>query len=151
MPPFGLMFAKFAHTSVPLKMKRILFLFLSILLALVMHAQADVKDQVVSAIGSGNAPALAKHLQPNVDLTVMASSDVYSKAQSEQILRKFFDEQEPQGLTIEHEGVSKMGDRYYIGKLRTARGEMRVTFFLKQTGGVFQVKQLRIEQAKGDL
>ena len=47
--------------------------------------------------------------------------------------------------------VSKMGDRYYIGKLRTARGEMRVTFFLKQTGGVFQVKQLRIEQAKGDL
>lgn len=151
MVPFGLMFAKFAHTSVTLKMKRILFLFLSTLLALVLHAQADVKDQVVSAIGSGNAPGLAKHLQPNVDLTVMTTSDVYSKAQSEQILRKFFDEQEPQGLTIEHEGVSKMGDRYYIGKLRTARGEMRVTFFLKQTGGVFQVKQLRIEQAKGDL
>ena len=33
MVPFGLMFAKFAHTSVTLKMKRILFLFLSTLLA----------------------------------------------------------------------------------------------------------------------
>lgn len=132
-------------------MKRVTSLFLSLLLGLVMHAQADVKDQVVAAIGSGNAPALAKHLQPNVDLTVLTTSDVYSKAQSEQILRKFFDEQEPQGLTVEHEGVSKMGDRYYIGKLRTARGDLRVTFFLKQSGGVFQVKQLRIESAKGDL
>lgn len=132
-------------------MKRATSVLLCLLVGLFLHAQADVKDQVVSAIGSGNAPALAKHLQPNVDLTVLSTSDVYSKAQSEQILRKFFDEQEPQGLTVEHEGVSKMGDRYYIGKLRTARGDLRVTFFLKQSGGVFQVKQLRIESAKGDL
>lgn len=132
-------------------MKRIPLLVLSLLIGLLGHGQADVKDQVVAAIGSGNAPALAKHLQPNVDLTVLSTSDVYSKAQSEQILRKFFDEHDPQGLTIEHEGVSKLGDRYYIGKLRTAKGDMRVTFFLKQSGSGFQVKQLRIEPAKGDL
>lgn len=145
------MFAKFAQPSVIPKMKRSALLVLSVFLGLLVHAQTDVKDQVVSAIGSGNAAALAKYLQPNVDLTVLTTSDVYSKAQSEQILRKFFDEHDPQGLTIEHEGVSKLGDRYYIGKLKTARGEMRVTFFLKQTSGAYQVKQLRIEQAKGDL
>ncbi len=132
-------------------MKRIASMFVTLVLGLALHAQAEVKDQVVSAIGTGNAGALARHLQPNVDLTVLTTSDVYSKAQSEQILRKFFDENDPQGLTIEHEGTSKMGDRYYIGRLRTARGDMRVTFFLKQAGGVFQVKQLRIENAKGDL
>lgn len=132
-------------------MKRIPLLVLSVLIGLLTHGQAEVKDQVVAAIGSGNAPALARHLQPNVDLTVLSTSDVYSKAQSEQILRKFFDEHDPQGLTIEHEGVSKLGDRYYIGKLRTARGDMRVTFFLKQGAGGYQVKQLRIEPAKGDL
>jgi len=132
-------------------MKRLAFMLFALFLGLAAHAQADVKDQVVQAIGTGNATALARHLQPNLDLTVLATSDVYSKAQSEQILRKFFDEHDPQGLTIEHEGTSKMGDRYYIGRLRTGRGDMRVTFFLKQTGGVFQVKQLRIETAKGDL
>jgi hypothetical protein len=132
-------------------MKRLASMLFALLLGFAALAQAEVKDQVVQAIGTGNATALARHLQPNLDLTVLATSDVYSKAQSEQILRKFFDEHDPQGLTIEHEGTSKMGDRYYIGRLRTARGDMRVTFFLKQTGGVFQVKQLRIETAKGDL
>lgn len=132
-------------------MKRAASVLLALFLGLWLHAQADVKDQVVSAIGTGNAAALARHLQPNVDLTVLTTSDMYSKAQSEQILRKFFDEHDPQGLTIEHEGTSKMGDRYYIGRLRTTRGDMRVTFFLKQAGGAYQVKQLRIEAAKGDL
>ena len=38
-----------------------------------------------------------------------------------------------------------MGDRYCIGQLTTANGVFRVTFFLKKTGEVTQVKQLRIE------
>ena len=114
-------------------------------------AQAEVKDRVVLALRTGNAHELATHLLPNVDLTILDNSDVYSKGQAEQILRKFFDEHEPSDMTIDHEGVSKMGDAYYIGKLTTARGGFRVTFFLKKTGGAALVKQLRIEAGKGDL
>lgn len=131
-------------------MKRIALFLLLLLPAFGLRAQNDVKDQVVAAIGSGNAAALGKHLVANVDMTVLSASEYYSKAQAEQILRKFFDEHDPQGLSIEHEGTSKMGDRYYIGKLRTANGEFRVTFFLKKTTDVFQVKQLRIESGKSD-
>ncbi|HEY0977223.1 MAG TPA: DUF4783 domain-containing protein [Flavobacteriales bacterium] len=126
---------------------RSLLLSLSILFGGILFAQNEVKDQVVAAIGSGNAPGLSRHLVANVDLTVGSSSEYYSKAQAEQILRKFFAENEPQGLTIEHEGTSKVGDRYYIGRLKTAKGEYRVTFFLKKAE-VFQVKQLRIEAGK---
>lgn len=110
-------------------------------------AQADIKDQVVAAIGSGDASGLSAHFVPNVDLTLLTTSEYYSKAQAEQMLRKFFGEHEPRGLNIEHEGTSKVGDRYYIGRLRTAKGEFRVTFFLKK-GDTFQVKQLRIEAAR---
>lgn len=110
-------------------------------------AQDDVKDRVVTAIGNGDAAALAGHFVANVDLTLLSNSEYYSKAQAEQVLRKFFGEHEPRGLNIEHEGTSKVGDRYYIGRLRTSKGEFRVTFFLKKAD-VYQVKQLRIETAR---
>lgn len=128
-------------------MKRILFSLLVGLASLIAPAQADVKDQVSAAIGSGNVNALGDKLVPNVDLTVLTTSDYYSKAQAMGILRKFFDEHEPKGLRIEHEGTSKMGDRYCIGQLTTASGVFRVTFFLKKTGDAVLVKQLRIESS----
>lgn len=125
-------------------MKKLLVFALLVITGTV-SAQNDVKDRVAAAIGAGDVNALSAQLVPNVDLTVLASSDYYSKAQATGILRKFFDEHEPQGLRIEHEGTSKMGDRYCIGQLTTAKGVFRVTFFLKKTGEVTQVKQLRIE------
>jgi len=142
--PDGLMFAKFAHVPA-MHMKRTLLSLLSALAVHLLIAQADMKDQVTAAIGSGDVNALSTKLVDNVDLTVLSTSDYYSKAQATGILRKFFDEHEPKTLRIEHEGTSKMGDRYCIGQLTTANGVFRVTFFLKKTGEVTQVKQLRIE------
>ena len=132
-------------------MNRLAFLPFLLALPFAAAAQHDVKDQVALAIKTGNAKALAGHFMSNVDLTLPGSSDVYSKAQAEQLVRKFFEAHVPSDLAIEHEGVSKMGDRYYIGRLKTSTGEYRVTFFLKKTTDVFQVKQLRIEAGKGDL
>lgn len=128
---------------------------LSLALAIAAHAlpglaQDVVKDRVVAALGTGNAKELALHFIPNIDLTVGGASDVYSKAQAEQILRRFFDENPPSGMVVEHQGQSKLGDRYYIGILRTRTGYFRVTFFLKKAEVGFQVKQLRIESSKND-
>ena len=128
-------------------MKRTLISLTLTLAAFLASAQADVKDQMANAIGTGNVNMLGEKLVPNVDLTVLATSDYYSKAQAMGILKKFFDDHEPKGLRIEHEGTSKMGDRYCIGQLNTANGVFRVTFFLKKTGDAVQVKQLRIENS----
>lgn len=132
-------------------MIRPLLLILFLFAASIVGAQDAVKDRVVLALKTGNSRELAGHLLPNVDLTILETSEVYSKAQAEQILRKFFDEHEPSSMTVDHEGESKMGDAYYIGKLTTARGVFRVTFFLKKSGGSALIKQLRIEAGKGDL
>ena len=57
---------------------------------------------------------------------------MYSKAQAEQILRKFFNENPPVDLVIEHSGVSKSGDKVDLsnGMSVTARVEYdQVTYF----------------------
>ncbi|MBK8499328.1 MAG: DUF4783 domain-containing protein [Flavobacteriales bacterium] len=82
-------------------------------------AQDAVKDQLVAALSTGNSKDLAAHFIANIDLTVKETTDVYSKAQAEQILRKFFNDNPPVGHVIEHSGVSKSGDKYFIGILHT--------------------------------
>ena len=72
-------------------MKRTLLSLITLLTVLLLHAQADVKDQVTAAIGAGDVNALGEKLVPNVDLTVLTTSDYYSKAQATGILRKFFE------------------------------------------------------------
>ena len=95
-------------------LKRVPLLLVLLLAFGGLRAQSGVKDQVVSALGSGNASALAKYMVANVDMTLPVASDYYSNAQAEQILRKFFDEHPPKGLAIEHEGTNRTGDSYYI-------------------------------------
>lgn len=131
-------------------MNRFTLLLAFLLGATALFAQDDVKDQVVQAMRTGNSKDLAAHFVPNIDLTVKDAADVYSKAQAEQIVRKFFNDNPPIDLVIEHSGVSKVGDKYYIGILRTRTGYFRVTFFLKKGEPTFQVKQLRIESSKND-
>ncbi|MCB0795615.1 MAG: DUF4783 domain-containing protein [Flavobacteriales bacterium] len=130
-------------------MWKIWTLVVSLSMHLVGFGQDNVKDKVVLALKTGNAKELSSHFIPNIDLTVGKNSDVYSKAQAEQILDRFFEELDPRSFEVEHEGVSKMGDSYYIGNLTGAERTMRVTFFLKRTGSDLQVKQLRIEPSSG--
>ena len=134
-----------------LAMNRSLLFLASLLLVLGLRAQDPTRDKVALAMKTGNAKELAEQFIPNIDLTVKETSEVYSKAQAEQIIRKFFNDHPPVDMVIEHSGVSKFGDKYYIGILRTRNGYFRVTFFLKKTGDLMQVKQLRIEASKNDL
>ncbi len=131
-------------------MNRTLLLLFAALFSAGLFAQDAVKDQVVDAMKTGNSSELAALFIANIDLTVKESSDVYSKAQAEQIMRKFFNDHPPVDLVIEHSGVSKSGDKYFIGILRTRSGYFRTTFFLKKTESGFLVKQLRIENSKND-
>ena len=133
-------------------MSRFALLFAFVLSFIGVQAQEVVRDQVMQAMKTGNSRDLAAHFIPNIDLTVKDNADVYSKAQAEQILRKFFNDHPPVDMVIEHSGVSKFGDKYFIGILRTRNGYFRVTFFLKKMENeVMQVKQLRIESSKNDL
>jgi len=132
-------------------MRTVVTALLLLLMGAGAMAQDAVKDRVVEALRTGNSSELAAQFIADVDLTLPGSSDVYSKAQAEQILRKFFNDHPPVGLVIEHSGVNKFGDQYFIGILRTRSGYFRTTFFLKKGATDYQVKTLRIEPSKNDL
>ncbi len=127
-------------------------LFLSCFLILsftfVFGQQAEI-GRVSSGLSSGNGAAIGELMLANVDLSVAGNDDVYSKAQATQILKSFFDKNPVSKFSIDHEGTSKNNDIYKIGTLQTKGGNYRVTFFLKNDGGRFLVKELRIEKAGG--
>lgn len=132
-------------------MERLLPLLLAFILPTGLFAQDAVKDQVVDALRTGNSRDLAALFIANIDLTVKENADVYSKAQAEQIMRKFFNDHPPVDMVIEHSGAGKSGDKYFIGILRTRNAYFRTTFFLKKTETGFLVKRLCIENSKNDL
>lgn len=132
-------------------MKSLLVLFSVMFVGLVnLNAQDDVANRIDGLLKIGNATELSNLLMPNIDLTVINSDDLYSKAQATQILKKFFDENPPKNFVVKHRGKSKLDDHYRIGTLTTAKGEYRVTYFLKNSNNTFLIKQLRIESNESD-
>lgn len=122
-----------------------------------LHAQSGesgvkgTEKQIKGAIEAGDAARLSEHFTKKVDLTLPDTDDVFSKAQAEQILKEFFQGHPPEKLILEHQGTSKLKDRYRIGKLSTSKGNYRLTYFMKKVKGGTKIKKLRIERYEGDL
>jgi hypothetical protein len=78
-------------------------------------------------------------------MVVLENDNVYSKAQAQQIVSKFFSSNPPENFTIIHQG-GKEGAQYVIGNLITSKGTFRVYFLLKKSSGKDYIHQLRIEE-----
>ncbi|WP_225871318.1 DUF4783 domain-containing protein [Pedobacter cryotolerans] len=110
--------------------------------------QADIIDELAVEFRAGNAKEIGKHFASSVELIVIDQEDVYSKAQSEQILKDFFIKNSPLKSTIIHRISSNPNYRYGILSLNTKTGKFRVTVTLKliKATNAFLINELRIEQ-----
>jgi len=108
--------------------------------------QNDITNEVVTLMKSGNSKALSEHFAPKVDLAVPETDDVFSRAQAELILKKFFAAHPPTNMTVVHSGTSKLGVQYRICNLTTKNGVYRVSFNMKNTSNKLYIQQLRIEE-----
>ena len=108
-----------------------------------LHAQ--VPDEVVLSLKTGNASKLSEYFNQNIEMVVLERDDVYSKAQAQQIVATFFNQYKAKGFTIIHQG-GKEGARYAIGSLITNKGTFRVYFLVKDAGDKAYIHQLRIEK-----
>ncbi|MBN2636811.1 MAG: DUF4783 domain-containing protein [Prolixibacteraceae bacterium] len=115
------------------------------LLLISSQIQAQIPEQIVSSFKSGDSKKLAQYFNSNVELVVLENDNVYSKAQAQQIVAKFFSTNTPENFTIMHDGGSE-GARYAIGSLKTKNGSFRVYFLLKSNEGKDYIHQLRIEK-----
>lgn len=109
------------------------------------QSNAQIPDEIISSFKTGDSKALSEYFNQNVELVVLENDNVYSKAQAQQIVGKFFNSNTPEGFTIVHQG-GKEGAKYVIGNLKTNNGSFRIYFLLKTSSGKDYIHQLRIEK-----
>ncbi len=106
--------------------------------------QAQVPEEIIQSLKTGNSKTLSEYFNQNVEMVVLENDNVYSKAQAQQIVGKFFSSNTPENFNIIHQG-GKEGAQYVIGNLVTSKGTFRVYFLLKKNQGKDYIHQLRIE------
>lgn len=111
-----------------------------------LHGNAQVPEEIILGLKSGNVKILSRYFNQNVELGVLENSNVYSKAQAQQIVGNFFNNYIPEDFTILHNSSSKEGAKSIIGNLKTPKGIFRVYFLLKKNDGKEYIHQLRIEK-----
>ncbi|RKD92716.1 DUF4783 domain-containing protein [Mangrovibacterium diazotrophicum] len=119
-----------------------------VLLAFVLSgiwATAQIPDELVLSLKTGNASTLSSYFNQNIELFVVDQDDVYSRAQAQQIVSNFFNQNKATGFSIIHQS-GKEDTKYAIGKLTTNKGVFRVSFLVKNENGKSVIHQLRIEK-----
>lgn len=108
-------------------------------------ATAQIPDEIIFSLKTGNAAKLASHFSQNVELVILENENVYSKAHAQQVINDFFKKYPPQDFSIIHQG-GKEGSNYAIGNLKVDNEKFRVYFLIKSQNGSAFIHQLRIER-----
>lgn len=101
-------------------------------------------DEVVAALKTGNAPAIAKFFDNTVELTMPDKSNSYSKSQAEMVLKDFFSTNGVKSFEVLHKGENA-GSQYCIGTLNTKSGSFRTTIFMKLKSEKQFLQEIRFE------
>ena len=108
----------------------------------------DPVDKVAELIRQGNIHELSKLFAPNIEVTILDEENVYSTAQAEQILDKFFAQNRPHTVKMLHKINSNPNYRFGVLIVNTDKGPYRIAYTLKGTGGDLMMIELRIETEK---
>ncbi|HBL76040.1 MAG: hypothetical protein A2W90_11530 [Bacteroidetes bacterium GWF2_42_66] len=123
-----------------------LFIFIAVFF-LTSSVFAQIPDDLILSLKSGNDKALAEYFNQNIELVVPGHDDVFSKSQAQQLIAKFFKEYPPENFSLIHQRDSgNEGAGYAIGSLETSKGNFRVVFLMKTSNGKAMIHQLRIEK-----
>ena len=122
--------------------------------AIVSNSQvpdSQVPGDIIAGFETGNVKILSRYFNQNVNLVVLDNNNVYSKAQTQQIVGDFFNTHLPdpeKGFSLIHEINGKDGSKSVIGNIETKKGEIfRIYFLLKQNEAKeYIIHQLRFEK-----
>ncbi|MDR1170226.1 MAG: DUF4783 domain-containing protein [Prevotellaceae bacterium] len=103
-------------------------------------------EEIVNAIKNAQATELSPYLANTVECDMFGKSNVYSKAQTVQVMKDFFTQNKPKQFTVNHQGGQ--GDtKFFIGTYKTIAGKKyRISCSVKQEAGkTDMIRQIRIE------
>lgn len=102
-------------------------------------AQDDVLKNVSAAMKAGSSKELAKYFHNVVQIDIDGDRSNFNRAQAEVVIKDFFQKHPAIDFEYIHEGASKDGLSYTIGKFSHREGSFRVVMLVKNIGGVFAV------------
>ncbi|RZK48383.1 MAG: DUF4783 domain-containing protein [Pedobacter sp.] len=108
----------------------------------------DIIDDIMIQFKSGNTKEIAKSFASSLELLIIDQEEVYSKAQSEQILKDFFTKNPPLKTTLIHKLLTNPNYKHGVFSLQSKTGVYRVSItYSKQRGSnVFLISELRIQR-----
>lgn len=109
---------------------------------------ADPIDVVANLIRKGDAKELSKMFAATIEITVRDEENVYSKAQAELIVDKFFNQNKPVSAKMLHKVNSNPNYLFGVLILNTINGPFRVAYTLKKVENTLALIELRIETEK---
>ena len=109
-------------------------------------ARAQDFDNIVGAFKNGDASAIAKNFEGNVEITIKTGGTSYSKGQAEMVLKNFFNAHKPKTFTVAHDGTSPQGSKYFIANLTTSAGNYRTYVYAKTVKNELVIQEIRFEE-----
>ena len=99
------------------------------------HAQSDNLSAVRAALRNGSSRELSQYLAPTVEVGFDGDKQGYNATQAEIVIKDFFAKNAPNSFEFIHQGESKEGIQYAIGRYTGRNGTYRVFVKLKPSRG----------------
>ncbi len=123
----------------------LLFLMPLFAAAQVNSAYAAHEKTITKAIAEKNTDVLSNYFFSSVDFSIPGADGVYSKAQAEQVVKKFFSKHEVKSFKIKHNGSSRKGTFFSIGDMQTNTKNFSVYFLMREEKGTYKIHQFQIQ------
>ena len=105
----------------------------------ILYAQDNVINNVKIAMKAGSSKELSQYFGSIVELNFDGEKSSYSKSQAEFVLKDFFKKNPPVDFEYIHQGSSKQGFRYVIGKYTIDGSSFRVYILFKKNEETYYV------------
>ena len=108
------------------------------------NGEYDVFVPISKYISRGDGESLSAWFADNLDISIGSESSNCSKSQARQIVRGFFDNNQPRSFSISHT-AGKNNMKYAIGTLKTGGETFLVTVFVNIDGSGYKIQHLKID------
>lgn len=123
-------------------LKWMLFVF-ALSSALSSYAQdEDIITHISTALRSGSSKELVKYVNTSVEINLDGKISSYSKMQAEYVFKDFFKQNPASKFNFNHQGTSKGGLRYAIGKYEYKDGSYMVWLRIKEFNGQLLIYEM---------
>nr|WP_294902778.1 DUF4783 domain-containing protein [uncultured Lacibacter sp.] len=103
------------------------------------------KDDIVTALKTGNVEKMSKYFDNTIDVSVPGKSNSFSKGQAELVIKDFFNLNKVRAFELQHSG-SNPSSNFIIGTLTTAGGTYRTTVYMRTKGDKQLIQGVEFEQ-----